>query len=93
MHHTDASDKGLAATKKLMHEWGKLRIDNGLLYRRTSQSHELVLPGLYKQMVLKQHVNDDMVHVGRETLALYQAKEASHTCTSTNWQYQPQVHH
>ena len=54
---------GLA--KKLLHQWDKLHLDNGLLYRKTSQRSQLVLPDQYRPLVLK-HLHDDMGHMGVE---------------------------
>ncbi len=51
--------------KKLMHEWSRLHLEGGLLYRRTEQRHQFVLPAQYKQIVF-QHLHDDMGHVGVE---------------------------
>lgn len=51
--------------KKLLHEWQKLHIENGLLYRRTTHQKQLVLPAEFKKKVLK-HLHDDMGHVGTE---------------------------
>lgn len=44
----------------------KLHIDNWLVFRYRSPRRQLVLPVQYKQMVLKQHLHDDMGHVGTE---------------------------
>ena len=52
-------------TKKMMHEWRKLQIEDGLLYRKTSQRRQLVLPAQYKSLVLHQ-LHNDMGHVGVE---------------------------
>ena len=38
-------------TKRLMHEWRKLHLQDGLLYRKTSQRHQVVLPLKYRQFV------------------------------------------
>ena len=38
---------------KLLHEWEKLRLKDGLLYRQTSQRSQLVLPEQYQLTVLK----------------------------------------
>lgn len=54
---------GLA--KKLLHQWDKLHLDNGLLYRRTRQRSQLVLPDQYRPVVLK-HLHNDMGHMGAE---------------------------
>lgn len=52
-------------TRKLLHEWNKLHLENGLLYRRTDERQQLVLPAKYKQVALK-HLHDEMGHVGTE---------------------------
>uniref|UniRef100_A0A8C7YDW7 Gypsy retrotransposon integrase-like protein 1 n=1 Tax=Oryzias sinensis TaxID=183150 RepID=A0A8C7YDW7_9TELE len=52
-------------TRKLVHEWNKLMIDNGVLYRCTGQRKQLVLPNELKDTVLK-HLHDDMGHVGAD---------------------------
>ena len=52
-------------TRKLLHEWGKLHFKDGLLYRKTSQRSQLVLPDQYRPMVRK-HLHDDMGHMGTE---------------------------
>ena len=52
-------------TRKLLHEWEKLHLRDGLLYRETSQRSQLVLPSQYRAMVLK-HLHDDMGHMGTE---------------------------
>lgn len=54
---------GLA--KRLLHEWEKLQLRDGLLYRNTGQRSQLVLPDQYRSMVLK-HLHDDMGHLGTE---------------------------
>ncbi|XP_035987598.1 uncharacterized protein LOC118560571 [Fundulus heteroclitus] len=54
---------GLA--RKLLHEWGRLQLKDGLLYRETSQRSQLVLPSQYRSLVLK-HLHDDMGHMGME---------------------------
>lgn len=51
--------------KRLMHEWGKLYVEDGLLYRRSGQRRQLVLPVEYQPLVLK-YLHDDMGHVGVE---------------------------
>lgn len=51
--------------QRLMHEWGKLHLDNGLLYRKTSQRSQLVLPPRYRKLALE-HLHDNMGHVGVE---------------------------
>lgn len=52
-------------TRKLLHEWGKLHLIDGLLYRKTSQRSQLVLPAQYRPLVLK-YLHDDMGHMGTE---------------------------
>lgn len=52
-------------TRKRMHQWEKLHLKDGLLYRKTSQKGHLVLPDQYRPMVLK-HLHDDMGHMGTE---------------------------
>lgn len=49
--------------KRLMHEWGKLYIEYGLLYRRPGERKQLVLPAEYQSLVLKQ-LHDDIGHLG-----------------------------
>lgn len=46
-------------TRKLLHEWEKLHLKGGLLYRETSQRSQLVLPNQYRALVLR-HLHDDM---------------------------------
>ena len=53
------------ATKRLFHEWGKLVMENGILYRRANGRKQLVLPAKYKDLVLKK-LHNDMAHVGTE---------------------------
>lgn len=54
------------AARKLLHEWSKLHLSDGLLMdRRTSDRQQVVLPGQYKPLVLK-YLHDDMGHVGAE---------------------------
>lgn len=52
-------------TRKLLHEWNKLHLENGLLYRQTDERQQLVLPAKYKHVALK-HLHDEMGHVGTE---------------------------
>lgn len=49
--------------KRLVHEWNKLKLVKGILFRHASQRKELVLPTELKPMVLK-HLHNDMGHVG-----------------------------
>lgn len=63
---TNDMRRGLSGlAKKLLHQWDKLQLDNGLLYRRTSQRSQLVLPDQYRPLVLK-HLHNDMGHMGAE---------------------------
>ncbi|TWW58129.1 Retrovirus-related Pol polyprotein from transposon 17.6 [Takifugu flavidus] len=48
-------------TRRLVHEWNRLRLDKGILYRQTGQRKQLVLPSKLKATVLK-HLHDDMGH-------------------------------
>ena len=53
------------AARRLFHEWGKLVLENGLLYRRANERKQLVLPAKYKNLVL-QKLHSEMAHVGTE---------------------------
>lgn len=55
--------RGLA--RKFLHEWEKLHLQDDLLYRRTNQRNQLVLPAMYWSVILK-HLYDDMGHLGAE---------------------------
>ncbi|KAL0192074.1 hypothetical protein M9458_010370, partial [Cirrhinus mrigala] len=52
-------------SRKLMYEWSKLHVEGGLLYRRTMERKQLVLPSKYKKLALE-HLHDRMGHVGTE---------------------------
>ncbi|KAL0199247.1 hypothetical protein M9458_007787, partial [Cirrhinus mrigala] len=52
-------------TTKLLREWYKLVLENNILYRKTVQRKQLVLPAKYRQMVLQQ-LHNHMNHVGTE---------------------------
>lgn len=52
-------------TRRLIHEWNRLRLDEGILYRQTGQRKQLVLPTKLKATVLR-HLHDDMGHVGAD---------------------------
>lgn len=52
-------------TRRLLYEWNKLVVDNGILYRQTGQHKQLVLPEKLTPMVLKT-LHNDMGHVGAE---------------------------
>ena len=61
------------ATRKLLHEWSRLCIENDLLYRKTNQHTQLVLPVQYRTLALK-HLHNEMGHVGTERV-LHLARE------------------
>lgn len=52
-------------TRRLLYEWNKLHVENGLLYRKTTHNKQLILPEQLKPAVLKS-LHDDMGHVGPE---------------------------
>lgn len=52
-------------TKRLLREWSRLHIDNDLLYRKTTERKQLVLPTTYRQTALT-HLHNNMGHVGVE---------------------------
>lgn len=52
-------------TMRLLREWSKLQIENGLLYRKTIGRRQLVLPATYKQLALT-CLHNNMGHVGVE---------------------------
>ncbi len=49
-------------TRRLLYKWNKLVADNGMLYWKTEQNRQLVLPEQLKPVVLK-CLHDDMGHV------------------------------
>lgn len=51
--------------RRLLQEWEKLQIENGLLYRKTLQRRQLVVPEKYRSVALK-YLHDEMGHVGTE---------------------------
>lgn len=59
--------------RKLLHEWSRLYFEDGLLYRRTNQRRQLVLPLKHRLIALK-HLHDEMGHVGTERV-LHLARE------------------
>lgn len=61
------------ATRKLLHEWSKLQLEDGLLYRRTTQQKQLVLPLKHRPIALK-YLHNEMGHVGTERV-LHLARE------------------
>ncbi len=63
---TDEMRAGLTGiSRKIMYEWNKLHLEGGLLYRRTSERRQLVLPSKYKKLALE-HLHDKMGHMGTE---------------------------
>lgn len=52
-------------TKRLMYEWGKLVLKEGILHRKTNERCQLVLSAKFRQLALKQ-LHDDMGHVGTD---------------------------
>ncbi|KAI3370006.1 hypothetical protein L3Q82_024435, partial [Scortum barcoo] len=55
------------ATRKLLHEWSKLHLENNLFYRQTHDRKQLVLPFKYRALALK-HLHNEMGHVSTETV-------------------------
>lgn len=55
--------KGLV--KHLLHEWGKLSIEDDLLYRTAGERKQLALPAGYRPLVLK-HLHNDLAHLGAD---------------------------
>ncbi len=63
---TDDMKRSVRGTgRKMMHEWTRLHIEDGVLYRKTAERRQLVLPASFKSLVLK-HLRDYMGHVGTE---------------------------
>ncbi|KAL1277385.1 hypothetical protein QQF64_024058 [Cirrhinus molitorella] len=52
-------------SRRLMYEWSKLHVEGGLLYRKTMERKQLVLPSKYRKLALE-HLHDRMGHVGTE---------------------------
>lgn len=52
-------------TMRLLREWGKLHIEDGLLYRKTTGRRQLVLPATYRPLALT-YLHNNMGHVGVE---------------------------
>ncbi|KAI5089291.1 hypothetical protein C0J45_20699, partial [Silurus meridionalis] len=71
LHATWEGMSGL--TRKLLHEWNQLHLENGVLYRQTPERKQLVLPTKYRSVALK-HLHDNMGHVGTERV-LHLARE------------------
>ena len=63
---TDATRKSVSGlTRKILHEWNQLHLEDEILYRRTTERKQLVLPVKYQPVALK-HLHDNMGHVGTE---------------------------
>ncbi|KAK7898434.1 hypothetical protein WMY93_019287 [Mugilogobius chulae] len=52
-------------TKRLLYEWTKLEVENGVLYRKTDKHKQLVIPEKLKPVILKS-LHNDMSHIGAE---------------------------
>lgn len=52
-------------TRQLVHEWNKLVLDKGVLYKQTGDRKQLVVPNQLKPLVLK-NLHDNMGHVGSD---------------------------
>ncbi len=61
------------ATRKLLHEWSRLHLENDLFNRRTNQHKQLVLPLKHRSIALK-YLHNEMGHVGTERV-LHLARE------------------
>ena len=53
------------ATSILLHEWKRLEVESGLLYRKRGKHRQLVLPTKYHDLVLKQ-LHNEMGHLGAD---------------------------
>lgn len=51
--------------KRLFREWQRVQMENGLLWRKTQQRRQLVLPENNRAVVLK-HLHDEIDHVRTE---------------------------
>ena len=71
-------------TRKLLHEWSRLHLENGVLYRWTTERKQLVLPVKYRLFALK-HLHDNMGHVGTERV-LHLARERFY------WPYDEEIY-
>lgn len=62
-------DKGQSlvsvGAQRLIREWNRLKLREGILYRESGPNQQLVLPTSLTSMVLK-HLHDDMGHVGAD---------------------------
>lgn len=71
-------------TRRLLYEFNKLEVDNGILYRKTKQHRQLVLPEQLKPLVLKS-LHNDMGHVGAIRLSILLVKDSiGPTCSRTS---------
>lgn len=66
-------------TKRLLREWSRLHIENGLLYRKTIDRKQLVLPSTYRQTALT-HLHNNMGHVGVEKVLSLAKKQFYWPC-------------
>lgn len=74
---TDDMKRNVRGTdRKIMHEWTRLHIEDGVLYRKTEDRRQLVLPAYFKSLVLK-HLHDDIGQVGTERV-LSSARQRFH---------------
>lgn len=63
---TEDIKKGVeAGTRRLLREWNWLHIEDGILYRKTIEQEQLVLPASYKRRALT-YLHHNMGHVGVE---------------------------
>lgn len=56
--------KGDAYTTRLLREWSRLHVENGLLYRKRIGQRQLMLPATYKQTALT-YLHNHMGPVGK----------------------------
>lgn len=52
-------------TRRIVHEWNKLKLEKGLLFRCAGPRKQLMVPEKPRKTVLK-HLHDDMGHVGAD---------------------------
>uniref|UniRef100_A0A3B3SU43 Gypsy retrotransposon integrase-like protein 1 n=1 Tax=Paramormyrops kingsleyae TaxID=1676925 RepID=A0A3B3SU43_9TELE len=71
----NGKDKNLMKkeTRRLLFEWTKLDMEDGILYRKAGQHCQLVLPPQFRAMVIKK-LHNEMGHVGVEKV-LHLARE------------------
>lgn len=71
----NGKDKNLMKreTRRLLFEWTKLEMEDGILYRKAGQHCQLVLPPQFRAMVIKK-LHNEMGHVGAEKV-LHLARE------------------